>query len=260
MGRRVPGLSGQLSGQLPERFAHTEWTQPSCAEEEAALRAAPAESVIAALQPTLGAERAARIDAVAAARLGGVTVVLEDLHDPHNGGAALRSCEAMGLLTVHIIQQRERFRTSSKVTQGCDKWLQVREHGTTADCVAALRRGGFRLYAAVPGAARPLEALDPSAPAAFLIGNEHFGLSAEARALCDQEFAIPLYGFSESVNLSVATALVVYTHTTRRRAALGCSGDLDEQSLAELRARYYARDVRGAAAIVRRYVERRAER
>ena len=76
---------------------------------------------------------------------------------------------------------------------------------------------------------------------------------AVARALCDQEFAIPLYGFSESVNLSVATALVVYTHTTRRRAALGRAGDLDEQSLTELLARYYARDVRGAAAIVRRF-------
>lgn len=255
MGRGVPGLSANSGGKLPDRFLHTEWSPPSCAEEQAALQAAPAAAVIAALRPTLGEERAARIDAVAGSRLGGVTVVLEDLHDPHNGGAALRSCEAMGVLTVHVIQQRERFRTSSKVTQGCDKWLQVCEHATTAECVQALRRTGFRLYAAVPGAAQPLEALDPSVPAAFLIGNEHFGLSAEARSLCDQEFAIPLYGFSESVNLSVATALVVYTHTTRRRAALGRAGDLDEQSRTELLARYYARDVRGAAAIVRRFTE-----
>ena len=246
-----------MGHQLPERFANTEWVAPSCAEEQASLATGAPAEVIAALRPTLGAERADRLDAVAAARLGGVAIVLEDLHDPHNGGAALRSCEAMGVLTVHVIQRRERFRTSAKVTQGCDKWLQVCEHASTADCVRGLRGRGFRLYAAVPGAARPLEALDPLVPAAFLIGNEHFGLSAEARALCDEEFAIPLYGFSESVNLSVATALVVYTHTTRRRAALGRAGDLDEASLTELRARYYARDVRGAGAIVRRFVEQR---
>jgi tRNA (guanosine-2'-O-)-methyltransferase len=248
MGRAAPG------NQLPNRFANTEWLPPSCDEEEAALAVASPAAVVAALRPTLAEGRAERLDAVISSRLGGVTIVLEDLYDPHNGGAALRSCEAMGVLEVHVIQRRERFRTSTKITQGCDKWLSVREHGTTPDCVQTLRQRGFRLYAAVPGAARPLEALDPLVPAAFLIGNEHFGLTAEARALCDEEFAIPLYGFSESVNLSVATALVVYTHTTRRRAALGRPGDLDDAQLIELRARYYARDIRGAAAIVRRSV------
>jgi tRNA (guanosine-2'-O-)-methyltransferase len=251
MGRSAPrGLA-----PLPERYANTEWSPPTQGEEAAALLAASPEDVIAALQPTVAPMRVARIEAVAAARLGGVAVVLEDLHDPHNGGAALRSCEAMGVLEVHVVQNRDRFRVSPKVTQGCDKWLQVSEHQSTADCIAGLRRRGFRVYAAVPGAARPLEALSPLAPAAFLMGNEHFGLSAEARALCDEEFAIPLYGFSESVNLSVATALIVYTHTTRRRVALGTPGDLDPARLTELRARYYARDIRGAAAIVRRYVE-----
>jgi tRNA (guanosine-2'-O-)-methyltransferase len=250
MGRSAP----REASVLPERYTNTEWSPPARPEEAAALAVASAQDVIAALQPTLGPERAARLDAVAGARLSGVTVVLEDLHDPHNGGAALRSCEAMGVLEVHVVQNRDRFRVSPKVTQGCDKWLQVCEHTSSIDCIQLLRLRGFRVYAAVPGAAQPLEALPPLVPAAFLVGNEHFGLSAEARALCDQEFAIPLYGFSESVNLSVATALIVYTHTTRRRAALGRAGDLDAERLTDLRARYYARDIRGAAAIVRRHI------
>jgi tRNA (guanosine-2'-O-)-methyltransferase len=156
---------------------------------------------------------------------------------------------------VHIVQQSERFRTSSKVTQGCDKWLEVREHASTEECLQRLKQRGFRLYAAVPGAQKALEELDPLEPAAFLLGNEHAGLSAVAKSGCDAEFAIPLYGFSESLNLSVATALIVYTHCTRRRQALGAVSDLDEAQLTELRARYYARDVRSAAAIVRHHLQ-----
>lgn len=256
MGRAVP----RLSGALPPRFADTEWSPPSRADEQAALAAAAPDEIIAALSPLVVPTRRERIDQVAAGRLAGVALVLEDLHDPHNGGAALRSCEAVGLCEVHVIQNKERFRTSSRVTQGCDKWLDVVQQHDTSECLRALRARGFRLYAAVPSATRRLEELDPLLPAAFLIGNEHAGLTPEARALCDEQFTIPMHGFSESMNLSVATAITLYTHTSRRRAALGTDGDLDEARLAELRARYYVRDVRGAVAVVRRHRQQAAAR
>lgn len=238
---------------LPARFLNTEWTPPNRHEEAAALALASPETIVAALTPSLAPGRRERLDAVAAGRLAGVVVVLEDLRDPHNGAAVLRSCEAMGIGEVHVIQKEERFRASPKVTQGCDKWLEVVPQTGTRPCLESLKRRGFRLYAAVPGAARSLEELDPLEPACFVMGNEHAGLTPEARAACDAEFAIPLHGFSESLNLSVATALVVYTHSSRRRKALGRPGDLDEQQLTELRARFYARDVRGAVAMVRHY-------
>jgi tRNA (guanosine-2'-O-)-methyltransferase len=206
---------------------------------------------IEALSPHLGDERRDKIDRIAAARLGGLVVVLENLHDPHNGGAALRSCEAVGVREVRIVGAS--FRASERVTQGCDKWLDLVRDASIEDCVAALERRGMRLYAAVPGAATALEELDPLAPAAFLIGNERDGLSAAARAACDVEFAIPMRGFSQSMNLSVATALCVYTHAERRRRALGRSGDLDGAELERLRADYYKRDLRGADAIIARW-------
>lgn len=211
--------------------------------------------MVDALAPQLSDERREKIDRVAAARLGGVAVVLEDLIDPHNGGAALRSCEAIGVLEVHVVGSA--FRFSERVTQGCDKWLNVARHESIDRCVADLKSRGFRLYAAVPGAATRLEALDATVPAAFLIGNEHAGLSAAARAACDVEFAIPMHGFSQSVNLSVATALSIYTHAERRRLALGRDGDLDAAALLKLRADYYFRDVRGAELIVERYARER---
>jgi tRNA (guanosine-2'-O-)-methyltransferase len=214
------------------------------------------EDILAALGPVLGVERAARLDAAAAARLWGVTVVLENLHDPHNGGAALRSIEGVGLAEVHLVEAREPFRFSERVTQGCEKWLELHRHRTIDACVAALKARGFTLYAAVPGAPTALEEIDPLAPAAFLIGNEHEGLSAAAQASCQRPFAIPLAGFSQSVNLSVATALISYTHARRRRLALGRPGDLLPDQLARMRARYYQLSVRGADAIVARHLGR----
>jgi tRNA (guanosine-2'-O-)-methyltransferase len=224
----------------------------------------PDDEVIAALSQILGPERAARLDEVAAARLGGLVVVLENLHDPHNGGAALRSCEAVGVLEMRFAGTAPRF--SERVTQGCEKWLNQYHDADIEATRAALAPRGFKLYAAVPGAQTALEELDPSSPAAFLVGNEHNGLTNRARELCDREFALPLHGFSQSVNLSVATALTVYTHARRRRQALGRDGDLSDEELLALRAEYYRRSVdaragAGAAAtIVKRWREEIARR
>ncbi len=244
---------------LPERYRDTDWVAPNRIEECQTLALATPADVIAALSAAIGETRRARLDAVAASRLGGVVVALEDLHDPHNGGAVLRSCEALGIHEIHVIANSELFRTSSKVTQGCDKWLEVVSHTDTSQCLTQLKRRGFCIYAAVPGAKRSLEELDAQRPAVFLMGNEHNGLSQAARQQCDEEFSIPLHGFSESVNLSVATALIAYTHATRRRQAMGHVSDLDDAALLELRARYYFRDVRGATSMVRRYVAAKAK-
>lgn len=208
------------------------------------------EAVIAALSPIMMDERRARLEQVIEGRLNGVSVLLEHLSDPHNGGAALRSCEAFGLSTLYVVGEHLKF--SERVTQGCEKWVDVEEHASLKEVLPTLRARGYQLCAAVPGAKRALEELDPLAPAVFLIGNEHDGLTAAARVACDVEYALPMHGFSESVNLSVATALTIYTHARRRREALGRSGDLDEAQRLRLRASYYARSVDGAAAIVRR--------
>src|SRR3954447_971272 len=94
-------------------------------------------AVCATLAPLLLEDRRARIDAAAAARLGGLRVVIENLHDPHNGAAVLRSAEAVGVQRVDVIESVERFRFSSVVTQGCEKWLDVVRHPTLAASVAA---------------------------------------------------------------------------------------------------------------------------
>ncbi len=115
------------------------------------------------------------------------------------------------------------------MTQGCEKWLDVIRHKTLAAAVAGLRGDGFALYAAVPGAPVALDDLDFSRPAAVMVGNEHDGLTAEAIAAADVRFGIPMHGLTQSLNLSVATALIAERASTLRRSALGAPTDLDRR-------------------------------
>src|SRR5439155_15749774 len=118
--------------------------------------------------------------AVAVARLAGITVVIEDLIDPHNYGAALRSAEAAGLARVFTINARNRFRVAPKVSQSCERWLEIHPFTDGGACVAALHKEGFALLAAVPGATLAAGAIEPTfagRPVALAFGNEHLGLS-----------------------------------------------------------------------------------
>jgi tRNA (guanosine-2'-O-)-methyltransferase len=209
-------------------------------------------AVCARLGPLLLDERRARIDGAAAARLGGLRVVIENLHDPHNGAAVLRSAEAFGIQRVDVIESVEPFRFSSVVTQGCEKWLDVVRHPTLVAAIAATHADGFALYAAVPDAAATVEDLDFLRPAAVMIGNEHAGLTAEAIAAADVVFGIPMPGMTRSLNLSVATALIAERAAQLRRRAIGRPGDLDDAAVLALRARFYAASVRGAEVVLAR--------
>jgi len=209
-------------------------------------------AVCATLAPLLLDERRARMDAAAAARLGGLRVLIENLHDPHNGAAVLRSAEAFGIQRVDVVESVEPFRFSSVVTQGCEKWLDVVRHPTLAEAVAALRADGFALYAAVPDAAATVDDLDFARPAAVMMGNEHAGLTPEAIAAADVAFGIPMPGMTRSLNLSVATALIAERAAQSRRRAIGKAGDLDDAAVLALRARFYAASVRGADVVLGR--------
>jgi tRNA (guanosine-2'-O-)-methyltransferase len=212
------------------------------------------ELVIRALEPVLSPKRRRRIDRVLRRRLISVTVVLENLHDPHNGAAALRTCEALGLHHVHVVAAREPFSFSRKVSQHAHKWLAVYLHRSTEACLGYLERAGFCCWAAVPPPldASPAErlAVEVDRPLALVFGNEHEGLSDVARALCPESFAVPMYGFTESLNLSVSVAVTLSQVTRDRRRALSRQGDLPPRALTRLRAACYAQSTRYAAQLV----------
>jgi tRNA (guanosine-2'-O-)-methyltransferase len=194
---------------------------------------------------------------VLATRLGSVVPIVEDVYDPHNGAAAIRSSEALGLQELHAIDPHGSFAMPKGITRGCHRWMDLHRWSDAGACVAALRGRGFRIHATAPGASTTIDELDVSTPVAILFGNEHAGVTAAARAACDGAVSIPMFGFTESFNLSVSVALVMSRLAERRRAHLGAPGDLAADRRAHLRARWLGLRVRGAIGVVERYVSER---
>lgn len=210
-----------------------------------------AEAVIGVLGPLLTAERRARIDAVLAARLTSVAPVMHDTYDPHNASAAIRTTEALGLAALHVIEPSAGF-TAKGITRGSHHWIAVRRWPSPAACADALRADGARVYATLPGAPDDLETVPVDRPVAVMFGNEHAGLSPDAVAACDGAISIPMFGFTESFNVSVSVALVMSRLAARRRAHLGATGDLPPARQTELRAAWYAAKLPAAAGILER--------
>jgi tRNA (guanosine-2'-O-)-methyltransferase len=209
-------------------------------------------------------ERKARIDAVVAQRTRTLTVVMEAFADPQNTSAVLRSAESFGVQEVHVVEgPQKRYDRNKKISQNADKWLEVVRWKDTGSCLAALKARGFRIYATHLGdGAGELAGLSFAEPVALVFGNEHAGVSAEARRLADRCFAIPMRGFSQSFNVSVAAAICLARAVERRELERGRHGDLTPAEAEALRSRFYALSVKQRARIARAELAeaRKAER
>lgn len=197
------------------------------------------------LAPYVTDDRRARVEAVLAARVASVQVAFERPADPRNVAAVVRTAEALGAGTVHAIAAPAWPVHSPRVSMGAVFWADVRVHPSWSEFVAALGPGAQLAAACVAAdeATIPLGSVPVDRPLCLVFGNEKTGLSAAARDACAVRFTIPMYGMSESLNVSVSAAIALYDVLTRRRAALGGRGDLGAARFAELRARWYARAI-----------------
>jgi tRNA (guanosine-2'-O-)-methyltransferase len=205
-------------------------------------------------------ERRARVDAVVAGRTRTLTVVMEAFCDPQNVNAVLRTCEAFGVQEIHAVEgPMKPWDRNKKISQNADKWLDVRRWRSTGECLAHLKGEGFAIYATHLGeGSRPLGSLSFAGKVALVFGNEKRGVSDEALALAEARYAIPMRGFVQSLNVSVAAAISLATAVERREAERGGHGDLTDREAAELRERFYVLAVKQRAKIAK--AERVAER
>ena len=210
------------------------------------------EVVCKTLEPMLTPERIARIDQVIEARLASVVAAVEDTYDPHNAAATIRTSEALGLQELHVIEPGLRFSAAKGVTRGSHRWIDLHRHPDADSAIAALHARGFRVFATLPDAKVSIEDVDVSTPLAVIFGNEHAGVSPDAVAACDGAVTVPMFGFTESYNLSVTVGLAMSRLAARRRAYIGAPGDLDPVRRARLRARWFALRIRAAVGIVER--------
>jgi tRNA (guanosine-2'-O-)-methyltransferase len=181
--------------------------------------------------------RVEKIRKVLAQRQPDLTVVMENIHDPHNVSAVLRSCDAVGILRVELLYTVEKFpRIGKKSSSSANKWLDRRKHKAVDECYGMLRNEGFTIYATHLGESSvSLYDLDMTKKVALAFGNEHRGVSDEAAAKADGNFQIPMLGMIQSLNVSVACAVSLY-EALRQRLAKGhlINPKLSEAELTEL--------------------------
>ncbi|ARA95102.1 hypothetical protein AWN76_010680 [Rhodothermaceae bacterium RA] len=214
--------------------------------------------VIDTLAPHMTPERLARIDAVLAGRTYTVATVVEGLVNTGNVRAVMRTAEGLGFQDFHVITGGEAFKGSERVSQGAEKWLDVHVWDSPAACARHLKERGFAIVAThLDEAAVPIDAVDFTQPTALVLGNERDGVSEAMLALADRRVVIPMTGFVQSFNISVAAALGLYHAYRDRLARQGYHGDLTEEQRLRLRAAYCLRSVRRAPEILQRALARR---
>ena len=168
------------------------------------------------------ARRLERLRGVLERRQPGLTVVIENVHDPHNVSAILRSCDAVGVARVELVYTVEQFpRIGKKSSSSANKWVERRRHTSVEECFATLRTEGYQILATRLGKpTQDLYACHLAQPTAFVLGNEHRGVSEEAAAGADACIGIPMMGMIESLNVSVAAAVCLY-EALRQRLSCG---------------------------------------
>jgi tRNA (guanosine-2'-O-)-methyltransferase len=154
-----------------------------------------------------------------------LTIVLEDIYQPHNASAVLRSCDCFGIQDIHIIENMYKYELNPDVEVGSAKWLTLikydKETNNTSLCLDSLKNKGYTIVATSPhrNDFTP-ESLPLDKKTALVFGTELEGLTDEAKEIADAYVRIPMYGFTESLNISVSAALLLFTLSERLRKSV----------------------------------------
>jgi tRNA (guanosine-2'-O-)-methyltransferase len=187
--------------------------------------------VVRLLEPLVLPRRAQRIRDVIDQRLSSVQVVFDAPHDPHNGAAVVRSCEAFGVQFVNVIERLEHFLAAPSVAKGSEKWVDLRHWTKVEDVIENMKAEGLELVAAAADGELAPQDLASIPRLALVLGNERDGIAESLAAACSRRVRVPMRGFVESLNVSVSAAILL------SQATYGRKGDLSEED----RLRLYAR-------------------
>lgn len=169
------------------------------------------------------AQRLQKIRTVVSQRRSDITVVLENVHDPHNAAAILRTCDSLGIQNVYFIFEKEKpfnpKRIGKASSSSANKWLDYKIFDSTLSCFKTLKQKRYTIIAtALTDQSESLAtAKFLEGKIALLVGNEHSGLSQTAIKLSDRVVMIPMKGFVQSLNVSVSTAIVLWDVITKRK-------------------------------------------
>ena len=205
-------------------------------------------------------ERKERFLQVISARTNHFTVAMEDVFQMHNTSAVVRTCEVFGVQQAHSIEGRFGKRLDAKIAMGAQKWVDVFRYNDTQSCIDALRAQGYQIVATTPHKdAYFLNDFDISKKSAFFFGTEKEGLSEQVLSQTDTYLKIPMVGFTESLNISVAVAIVLQQLTDKLRRSQVAWQLTDEERLSTL-INWTKKSIRNVKDVLKRYEELTAQK
>lgn len=193
-----------------------------------------------------------------------ITVGLDDIYQPHNASAVLRTCDCFGIQDVHIIENRNTYSVNPDVALGSSQWLEFIRHNqseeNTLSAVTSLRNAGYRIIATTPAgkqSANPDNLNLEKGRMALFFGSEMEGLSAAVLDNADELLTIPMVGFTESFNISVSVAIILYQLTGRLRTS-SLKWQLSEKERAKIKLKWLRESVRGSELLEKKFLENQA--
>ena len=174
------------------------------------------EALLRELYKIITPEKVEKFEQIAALRTRHLTVVVENLYQEHNASAVMRSCDCFGIQDLHVIEKGNTFNVNREIAMGAGKWVDnhhyVDKLYPTKKCINTLKEKGYRIIATTPHTDDiEIQDLNVDQPMALLFGTEQSGLSETALDMSDEFVKIPMYGFTESFNISVSAALSMMT-------------------------------------------------
>ncbi len=186
------------------------------------------------------------------------TVVLEDIYQERNAGAILRTADCYGIQDVHIIETKYQHKVTHSIAIGAEKWMTTHLYQPPEDiavCIDRLKKEGYRIVATTPhNRSQTIHDIPVDRKAAIVLGAEKNGISDEVMALADEFLTIPIYGFSESFNVSVANALILHELTNRMKKE-GVDWQLSEDEKKDLLLEWSLRSVKSGEMIARKFLD-----
>ncbi|TYP70396.1 TrmH family RNA methyltransferase [Aquimarina intermedia] len=183
------------------------------------------------------------------------TVAVEDVYQLHNTSAVMRSCDVFGIQNIHVIEEINAKRIDREIAMGAQKWVDINRYNTTSDCIKSLKSKGYQIVATSPhNNAITLNDFDVAVPSVFFFGQEQKGLSDLVMKEADQTLHIPMYGFTESLNISVSAAIILQQLTQKLRQS-NVKWQLTEEDMLQKRMDWVKKILKKHELLTERFLE-----
>lgn len=209
--------------------------------------------LLAYLKTYLTDRRLALFTNVLSKRMRHFTVVTEDVYQLHNTSAVMRSCEVFGIQDLHVIEARLGKKLDREIAMGAQKWVDIHRHEDVVQCIQAIKNSGYQIIATTPhDDSQMLADFDVTKKTAFFFGTEKDGISDTVMNAADGFLKIPMYGFTESLNISVAAAIILQDVVTKLKAS-DVNWQLSQGETQEIEMRWTKSTIKRVEEIVERY-------